>query len=727
MTFGDGSSSEYVQVGLVSLNFFAALDVQAVQGRVFTSQDRSSGSVPAILTYSFWQRHFSGDPTVVGRKILLQGHPFVVLGVLPRNFNGLTADRAPDIRIPLDAGLLLQPPSAKPKTQLGQWVSVEIVGCVRPGTALAQAQSEVATLVKSLLRTYYRGVNDGAAALIDQERQVLEPIPNGISVLRGTLSQGLLLLSVGAGLFLLMACANVAGLLLANAAARQPEIGVRLALGASTSRLVRQMLTEASVLALIGGAGGLILSAACMRALLLFPPSLHNRSASLIRLTIHLAPNWRTLGFAFAATSVCLLLFAVAPAAWAVRQRRLITVHGHRRGTARHLLVTVQVALCTLLVLGSGLLVRTLHHLQNLDPGFDKKHVATFTLNPEIKGYSEGDSSRSLHMRLVEMVGSLPGVESVAVASRGLMRGTGMKTSAAAAGSRVTLAHAMNTSLNNVTPEYFTTMGMRLLAGRNFVPSDHGVKPTRVIVNETLGRRIFPGVNPVGMRFGSRIMVNEIADPDYEIIGVVSDARYRSLREEVHPTFYSLGAPGDFAYIMVLHVKTKQDPASLFQPVREIMHALDPELPFSEVHALAEEVDASLWQERLLAALASAFGALATVLAATGLYALLNYLVRARTREIGIRMALGAAPARIVNLVSFHALVMVLPGVVAGLAAYWASARWMRHLLYGVQPADPAVLVFAVVLVLGIGVLATSPAAWRAVRIDPAKALSQDR
>jgi predicted permease len=385
------------------------------------------------------------------------------------------------------------------------------------------------------------------------------------------------------------------------------------------------------------------------------------------------------------------------------------------------MLVTAQVGLCTWILMGAALLVETLDRMRSMNAGFDRDHVVTFTIDTSLRGYRP-EQSRALSKALLEKTNALPAVAAAGMAWRALMRGTGMKTTYGAAGTRINATDFLNCSVNSVTPNYFAAMGIHVVAGRDFNWFDRsGRVPRGVIVNQTLARHFFPGRNPLGARFGGS-GPGGVAKADDEIIGVVSNAKYRSLREPVPPTVYDPAVDG-FDSGFILHVRTPQRPEAMIAPIREVLRSLDPEMPIIEVRTLREEVEASLWQERLLAWLSTIFGGIAALLASIGLYGALDYAVKSRTREIGVRMALGARPARIIGLLSGDVLLWTGCGVAAGLCAYAAAAVWIRRVLYDVGSWEPMVVVSVVVLVGLIAAMAAAPATWRAVRIDPARAL----
>ena len=425
------------------------------------------------------------------------------------------------------------------------------------------------------------------------------------------------------------------------------------------------------------------------------------------------------LTFSLAASVFTVLLFGLAPALASSRLKLESVVRNSRTSLAwrgqRRLLVT-QVALCTLLLAAAGLLARTFKQLREVDPGFDRDHVISFTVETAFSGYSSKQTD-ALRIALTARVNELPGVMSAAAAQRAVMRGSGIKFTVAPEGQKITLADNMNASLNGVSPEYFDTLGIKMVAGRGFARAEAShAKPSMVVVNEAFVRRFFPEMNPLGRRFGTT------KDPDgEEIIGVVSDAKYRSLREPVPPTVYENGMEDPF----VLYVRTRRQPESVIQPVRRELAALDPALSFTEIHTLAEEVDASTAPERLTAALGSVFGMLASLLAGIGIYGLFAAVVAQRRHEIAIRMALGASRSDIGRLIGIQVLNITSAGVIGGTAAAVLLGPLIRSLLYGITPYDPVSLLAAagfVVLVAALGaVIPTS----HATRIQPAVTLRQ--
>jgi predicted permease len=675
------------------------------------------------LSYDFWQRRFQRDPKILNRKISLHGFPFSVVGVLPREFNGLSTDTSPDIRVPASASGSI----------VTDKLFAQIFGRLRPGVPFERADAEMEPLLRpaldNLLEQMFPTPGGGSHRQISDSRLGLEPIANGVSALRQQFSRGLAVLMAGVGLLLLMACANVAGLLLARSAVRAQEMSIRLALGARPGRIARQLLTESMALALLGGAAGTLLTYACLPLLIHALPPIRDRAAVVQPLAVHIDINLRVLGFTLAITLVTAVLFGLSPALRSARADLASTLRAGRTTTkrrfARNLVVAAQVALCTLILIGAALLIETLQRMHSMNAGFDRDHIVTFTIDPDIKGYKP-EQARILSQKLLEQARSIPSVVAAGNASRGVMRGTGMKTTYEAAGAHISRNDFLNTSTNSITPGYFNAMGMHIVAGRDFTWQEPERKkpPYRAIVNQAFARRFFRGRDPIGQWFG-RAGPNGVAAADNEIVGVVSDAKYRSLREPIPPTVYTAVVSG-FDSQFILHVRTRQRPEAIIGPVREAVRSLDPELPFIEVRTLRDEVETTLWQERLLAALSTIFGAIAALLASIGLYGALDYAVRSRTREIGVRVALGAQPARIVRLLSRETLLVIASGIVVGVGAYAMAARWIRLVLFEVRPWDPLALGSALSVIVLTAVLAGLLPIWRAIRIDPASALRQE-
>jgi predicted permease len=599
--------------------------------------------------------------------------------------------------------------------------AIEIIGRLRPGIAAAQAQPETAALWERYLQEAgfsspgYRGLKRG--------RLEVRSIANGVSPIRDQSRTALLLLLAGAGLMLLIVCANVGGLLLSRATARERETAMRIALGASRRRILRQLLTESLLLVLTGGSAGFLIAYAGMPVLMHWMPPSHGIGldpGEIRALALHFSLDFRVAAFSFSVCLLTALLCALAPA-WKLSRSDVHTalkgVISDRRYTLfQSVLCGFQVALCTTLVPSTGLVVRTLENLRTSNTGFDRDHVVEFSVDARLRS-DDPVKTWLLQQQLLTGVRNVPGVKGAAIAYRGLMRGIGLGISAVFPGQNG--GGIINTSLNLVTPEYFDVMGIRLLMGRQFGPSD-GVgqnQVDRVIVNEAFVRKFLNGQQPIGAKFGTG---QRFVKPEYEIIGVVSDTKYRSLREVPPPIVYTdQFGPKAYWDTFILHVRTHGDPHSVIAPVRSVLRSIDPEMPLYQVATLSEEIDRSLWQERLLAALTSCFGVFALSLSAIGLYGLLAYFVVRREKEIGVRMALGANVRDIACLVSYRMVPILAAGIATGAALSWFVSTWARTVLYGVHPFDAVTYVAAIFLLLGIGIGGAAGPVFRAVRVDP--------
>ena len=716
----DASGVRRIRCQIVTGNFFTALGVQALYGRILTSPDslNPAAAPPVVVSHSYWRSQLQRDPAIVGRTITLDDRPFTVVGVMPQRFNGIEAETTPDIFVPLMAASLVS--RTNPDANSFRKVEYSLVARLRPGVSLGRAQAETAGIVHAAMET-------DRDSMARRERLELQPIAKGVSLIRPKFASGLILLMSGVGLLLFMICANVGGLLLARTSARREETAVRLAIGATTGRLVRQWLTESLVLTALGGAAGLCVAFAAAPLLVRALPPLRDRAATLLTLSVDLRPDGRMLGFAVALCVAC-ALFAGLPAAFQATRANLHGSLKAARATSRQplrwMLVALQIALCTFLLAGAGLLVSTFRHLRALDPGFDRDHIVTFSLDPEMANYTVPQAV-SLRTRLLAAVKDLPGVQSAASAMVGLMHGTGIKATAAPEGQIAPRSDFLNSSMNFISPDYFETMRIPLLAGRNFRPDEPESKPFHVIVNRAFVRRFFPDVDPIGRKFG--IGIEKIVPADYEIIGVVGDAKYRSLRETIPPTIYNF-AYSDPKYVagFILHVRTKHLPEGIIQSVRRALNQIDPRLPFYEIRTLSEEVDATLWAERLLAWLASVFAAAAAVLATLGVYATLAYAIAQSRREIGIRVALGARAADVLWLFSARPLRIAGVGVLVGVAGFYAATPAFSTVLYEISSTDSITVASSVAAVLLIALAATTIAVSSALRVDPAIVLRDE-
>jgi predicted permease len=736
VSFKQGSFSERARAEIVTGEYFSILDTPPALGRLLTRQDEwgTQTEMPAVLSYDFWSKRFGRDPHVLGRVLRLDDQPFTVVGVTGNGFSGISIDSGPDLRVPFIAGKFLakateEGPALKDPRRCCLW---EIAGRLRPGWTIAQAQPETSASIGAAWEEFIsaaRPVTEDDRRWIRQRQVRVEGIERGVSRLRDRFQTGLLALMCAVALFLTLACASVAGLLLARVTAREREIAVRLALGATPARVVRQWLVESALLALLGGLGGLLIAWICLPLLDRLLPPIRNLLTEQLPVTLHVALNMRVFGFAILICACAAILTGASPA-WHASRTDLITALKSGDGTPgrmhlRMLLVGVQVAICTLVLANLGLMVETLYSLDHANAGFDRDHVVTFTLDTALQKYTP-EQVRSFALHLAEETRHLPGVSSAAIAARALMRGGGIRATFGLVGSRPSASDALNTDINMVSAGYFETMGMRLLAGRTYDDRDTQVlKPVSRVVNQSFVDRFFAGVNPIGQTFGNS-EGEQYFKAKYQIVGVVADARYRSLREASFPQVFecicqsSDMLPNSF---FQLEVRSHGKPSTVIPAVQGVLRGMGHNSALREVRTLGEDIEASLWTEHMLARLGSVFSVLSALLTGVSLYGLLSYVVGRKSREIGIRVALGARPADVVKVIFTKTLFFVLAGIVAGLAISAVMGQFLRSLLYGVSYTDKWAYGIGAVLVMTIAALATTVPAFRAARLDPSVAL----
>jgi predicted permease len=712
MFAGVGEANERARVHFVTDNFYSALDAQAAVGRLTAGGEELA---PVILSYPYWQRRFAGDPDIAGKTMTLEGHKVTIAGVSARGFNGMTVETTPDLRAPIGWLRKLRPNLYENK------IYCEVAARLRPGVSAAAVRQQAEAIWRNGWRE--RNKDDPGEA----GRFALEPASRGVSGMRGQFEGVLWLLMGGVGLLALMICANVAGLVMARTAGRQGELAVRAALGATRMVLVRQLLAEGILLMLGGAAGAIAISWLAIPLVVDTLPPVRDLAAVRLTLALDISPDWRVLAFALAISTGAVLLFGLAPALAAARRDLHPLLKQARAGgrwRGRQALVVVQVALSTLLLVGAGLTVLTLRRLEGLNAGFDRSRIVTFGVDPDMAGYKKEEVA-GLRERLLEKARRLPDVESAAAGGRGLMRGTGLKATVRRAGERAAPEDFLNSSMQGVTREYFETMRIPWLRGRNFTGrEDFNQLPKPAIVNEAFVRHFAaPGQDVIGERFGFASVGQAPAKPTFEVIGVVGNAKYRSLREPFQPIIYQMIVPSQ---AFILHLRTRGAPEAAIAPMRRILAEIDPRLSFIEVTTLAGEVTASLWAERVAAFLATVLAAVAALIAGAGLYALLAFAVMQRRREIGIRVALGALPRDVVRLIGGRAVSLALAGTGIGLAAAWVIAPRIAGILYEVQPRDGRALLGAAVFVLATAGIAAALPSLSAARVHPASVLRQE-
>lgn len=707
--------TEQVSVSPVTPEFFTGLGARALYGRTLTADNARAGAdlPPAVLSYDFWSRRFNGDPRIVnGGTLDLQRHRFAIVGVMPRGFNGWSVDTSPDVRIQWKDFPVITDFSPDE-------VGFELAARMKPGVTRAQAQAECLSLWRTAMQSRFRADSRYPPQFVDElmkEGVAVDPLERGVSALRDRYRDALSLLMASSGLLLLIACANIGALLLARAASREREIAVRLAVGATRGRIGRQILVENSILALLGAAGGIVIAFAATPRVANWLPPLRDVRTKLLPFSLDLTVDLRVLLFAVFVSVAALLLFSIGPAMAASRSSLDKVLRGVRSTGSwrlRQALITIQIALCTFLLAIAALFVRTFDHLRSVDPGFDSAHIATFLLDLMGSGITAKDET-SLRRQLLTRVRELPGVESAAISAAGIMRGHGMFTIVVFDGQNVNSPDAPIAFVNEVSPGYFDTMGMRLIEGRKLTEADTSLGPTtpvNVVINQTFASRFFRRVDPIGKRFGVR-----------HIVGVVSDSKYRSLREPIPPTFYLVAEESGYGVFM-LNVRTRMPPREIFRPVEHVLASIDPSLAFLEETTLSEQVNESMAAEKLEASLATFFGALAALLVGVGTFGLLAQAVAQKNREIGIRMALGARPFHIRELIAGQILTLVIGGVAAGICGALAASSVMRSLVYGISASDPASLIAGAGFVIIVAIAACIGPTRKAIRIDPAESL----
>ena len=720
-----GNEIEKIQVQPVSGSYFPVLGVNAALGRVLTeSDDQNPGGHPvAVVSHAWWQRRLGGDPAALGKTITIDNTAYSIVGIAPKEFFGTTVGSAPDMWVPLAMQKQL-PPAHWDGRNDEEFQSLFLIARLRDGVSAAQAGSVINLLFKQSL-----AARAGAQPSADQQRGLqnasieLTPMSRGLSTLREQFSASLKVLMGVVALVLLIASANVANLLLAHGAARSREFAVRMAVGAGRLRLVRQLFTESALLAIVGGAVGVVLSWWGSRLLLLMA------SDGPDALPVDVSPNLRVLGFTLGVSVLCAIVFGIAPALRAARTEPNSSLKGGK-SSARNALrnplgkafVVGQVAISLVLLVVAGLFVRTLIKLQSIPSGFNQENAMLFQVDTSATGYKPEDPKLPALLRDVEdKVKAIPGVQAASFAFFTFNQGFWTST---AYSSEDNIADTRSRVLRNniVGNDFFTAMGIPLVQGRGFGPEDTAKSQTVAVVSESMARKFFPNGSPVGKRFG---LGGPKASNDYEVIGVVKDAKYGTLKEEFRPmAYYPHSQKPDV--ISNLVVRVSGSPSALVPQIRETIKQTNRNLPIDDVVSLSDHIGRSLVQQKLVARLASFFGLLAVLLACVGLYGVMSYGVARRTNEIGIRMALGARGASVLWLVLREALVLVAIGLGVGLVTSLLVTKTAASLLYELKPNDPLTISMAALLLAVVAFVAGYLPARRAARVNPIVALRED-
>jgi predicted permease len=724
-TMSVGRNAERIFAELVSGDYFHVLGVNAVLGRTIGPEDdrTPSGHPVVVLSHGFWQRRFGGNANVLNQDIRVNGHPMTIVGVAAPRFVGVDMARSADLFVPLMMKAEMTPTWNDLDSWRSRWVTV--MGRLKPGVTQEQASAALNVVYRQLLQEDIKTMERMPPGTFRDrflaKNLVVLPGNKGRSGLRQQFSTPLLVLMGMVGLVLLIACANVANLLLARAASQQKEVAIRLALGAGRWRVVRTRLTESFVLALGGAIVGVLF--AWWTTSLLIDTLPFQRAV----LTLSADPDPRVVAFAIAVSVVTALLFGLAPAfqatkptlTSAIKEESGSIAGGGRAARFRKGLVVAQVALSVLLLAGAGLFARSLYNLRTLNPGFVTDNLLQFSVDPALSGYGL-ERSVALFSQLQDHLAALPGVTSVAAAVVPAMTESMWSSTVNVQGYERKEGEDTNPAVNAVAPGYFATMGMPLVIGRDFRASDVMGAPQVAIINEKMAKYFWGTENPIGKRFGWGR--NEGTYP-IEVIGVVRDSKFTTLRDEVARFVYTPYAQQEELDTMTFYARVRPDVAGLPGTVRQVVQRLDPNLPVYDMKTMEAQVDESLFIERLVASLSMLFGALATVLAAVGLYGVMSYTVSRRTREIGIRMALGAARSSVLWMVLREVAVMAAAGIILGVPVAIGLSRFVESQLYGLSPTDPLTLVVATVVLSAVAMFAGYVPARRATRVDPMLAL----
>ena len=736
-----GQQAERVSVELVSGTYFSTLGVIPAMGRVLTPEDDvvPSGHPYVVLNYSFWKTRFAGDPQIVGKTLMINNYKMTAVGVSQEGFDGVELGFSPKIFIPImmEKQILVGDPVDMLKERRNRWVNA--FGRLKPDISQRQAQASLQPFMHSMLEQEVQEPAFAHASKYDRDEFLkcwIEVLPGsqGRSYTRGQLSTPLWVLMATTGAVLLIACANLANLMLVRGSSRVKEIAVRLAMGATRPRIIGQLLIESLSLSALGGLTGLAVAFWADRALMkIYLPSDSGG------MNISSAPDLRILLFNLAVTVLTGVIFGLVPAlqttkpniAGTLKDQAGAVVGGGGHHRLRKALVIAQVTLSLLLLVGAGLFVRSLSNLRNLGPGFSPERLVGFQIDPSLNGYTP-ERLKVFYPQLSGALASIPGVRSVGLASMRILEDNEWDSSMSVEGfSPAKPDEHAEPYMNSISPNYFATLGVPIVAGRDFTINDtrdvkHGPEvwnwsPTTIMINEKFAKKYFAGRNPIGLHLGYG------TDPgtptDMEVIGVVKDFKYTNLRDEIPAQAYVPYLADRFLTGMTVYLRTTADPNQLMAAVRSKVRDMDSNLPIYAMRTTEVQINNSLSTQRMIASLSAVFGFLATLLAVIGLYGVMAYTVAQRTREVGIRMALGAASGHVIWMVMREVLLLVTIGVVAGVSSALALTRVVQSQLFGLTPHDPLTLALATAALALVACAAGYVPALRASRLDPMAAL----
>ena len=733
-----GDVAQRVVTSLVSGNFYAALGVRPQLGRGITPADdaaQGQGAV-AVISDSLWARQFARSPGVLGQVVKLNNIPLTIIGVNPASFTGAkNVQQSPDVFVPMSMQSVVAPHSGgipmSPSllTEPKEWW-VNVMGRLRPGIADVQANAALDTQLAAVVRATMPLRSDEVVPKMD-----LRDGSRGLFYTQQTFAKPMAVLLTMVGFVLLLACANIANLMLARGTQRQREMAIRLSLGAGRTRLARQMLVESLLLAALGGLGGLFFGYIGSNLVPKLTETPWERAEYHSQFHVHF--DWGVFAFTAAVTLLTGLLFGLAPAISAARAKlnhglkeSSTSVTRRRKGWGGKSLVGFQIALSTLLVVGAGLFLRTLASLNAVDVGFRTDHLLLAEINPPASVYPAGQDI-ALHQRLESAFAAIPGVEAVAPAQVVYVSDDTDMTDFLPEGEAYDKNKTQSHDYNVVGNDFFRTLQIPILAGRAFNSSDTATSTKVAIINSSLARLRFPNQNPVGRRFtvdgrDSDGHGGKIAKDWIQIVGIAADTRYASLRDDPPPQFFLPYVQQTDVGGMTYEIRSNLGPDALLASLRKLTRQQDPDLPLVNVRTQQQQIDAATKQERIFVAMTSSFGMLALALASVGIYGVMAYSVASRTNEIGIRLALGAVPRQVLAMILREAVWLSIAGVAVGLAGALFLARLVKSMLYGLQPADPISLVSGALLLIAVGLAASWLPARRAARVQPMEALRHE-
>ena len=713
---------------MVTGQYFSGLGVTPLLGRGITDADENPSAPRAVvISYAYWTRRFAQDRSIIGMGVTLNGIPFTIVGVTPRNFYGISVGTEPDLWVPFDDKPNMRPWSSSPGGTNSvfterDWLCLNMMGRLKDGVTKEQAQGALDPIFREFVTSDWRPPKESGVPhlIIASGRQ-------GLPVLQNDAAQAIYMLMVAVGLLLLIACANLATLLLARANSRKKEISVRLAIGASRSRLIRQLLTESVLLSTFGGALGLVFANWGTRALIALMSNANNRT-----MILDAGTDSHVLFFAFAVAVLTGVLFGLVPALRASKAELLSTMkdnaaavsdphNKHRLGES---LIIAQVATSVVLMIGAGLFVRTLANFESHNFGFDQRNLLTFGLDPARAGYHEARLV-NLYSQLLDRIQALPGVRSATLIQSAPFSGWSNKNSSVSVEGSAPQQGDSELYWQAVGPDFFGTMGIPIVLGRGVLRTDTAASPKVAVIDETFSKKYFPGENPIGDRFS----LSSKYDPanSYEIVGVVRPAELTDVSPGVHPKGYASYAqfPKTLGQ-MFFEVRADGPPATIVSELRDAVHQTDASLPLLALKTQAEETGEALSFQRLFAHLTTVFGLFALLLSVIGLYGTMAYSVTRKRREIGIRMALGAKPANVLGMVLRQGIALTLMGVALGVFAALGATRLISSMIFGVSPYDALTFIIVAAVLLLVALAACYIPARRAAHVDPMVALRHE-